>query len=125
MPSGWTALHVVALADRLADTVGAIENAARTTAPRAEVRLSGCGRWERSGSFWGARASRDRGDHDRVRHRIAAIGVAPSSLAERRSSGRPWTRGADRAGILRLMRALRDEFDPRRVLNPGRYVGGL
>jgi FAD/FMN-containing dehydrogenase len=24
-----------------------------------------------------------------------------------------------------LMRRLREEFDPRRVLNPGRFVGGL
>jgi FAD/FMN-containing dehydrogenase len=28
-------------------------------------------------------------------------------------------------GAFALMRALRDEFDRGRVLNPGRYVGGL
>jgi FAD/FMN-containing dehydrogenase len=29
------------------------------------------------------------------------------------------------AGSLALMRGLKDAFDPRRVLNPGRFVGGL
>ena len=35
----------------------------------------------------------------------------------------PW--GPIEARPLALMRALRDEFDPKRVLNPGRFVGGL
>ena len=35
----------------------------------------------------------------------------------------PW--GPVEPGPMALMRALRDEFDPRRVLNPGRFVGGL
>src|SRR5262249_2560849 len=35
----------------------------------------------------------------------------------------PW--GPADPGALALMRGLKDEFDPRRVLNPGRFVGGL
>jgi glycolate oxidase FAD binding subunit len=35
----------------------------------------------------------------------------------------PW--GPVAPGAMALMRALRDEFDPHRVLNPGRFVGGL
>ncbi|MBI2491411.1 MAG: FAD-binding oxidoreductase, partial [Candidatus Rokubacteria bacterium] len=35
----------------------------------------------------------------------------------------PW--GPVDAGPLALMRGLKDAFDPRRVLNPGRFVGGL
>ena len=35
----------------------------------------------------------------------------------------PW--GPVDAGALALMRGLKDEFDPHRVLNPGRFVGGL
>jgi glycolate oxidase FAD binding subunit len=35
----------------------------------------------------------------------------------------PW--GPVEPGPLALMRALKAEFDARRVLNPGRFVGGL
>ncbi|PYM14403.1 MAG: FAD-binding oxidoreductase [Candidatus Rokuibacteriota bacterium] len=35
----------------------------------------------------------------------------------------PW--GPTDPGALALMRGLKDEFDPHRVLNPGRFVGGL
>ncbi|HEY7541764.1 MAG TPA: FAD-binding oxidoreductase, partial [Methylomirabilota bacterium] len=41
-PPGSTALHVSALADRIAGTVGAIEEAFRVASPGAEVRLGGC-----------------------------------------------------------------------------------
>jgi glycolate oxidase FAD binding subunit len=35
----------------------------------------------------------------------------------------PW--GSVAAGALELMRTLKREFDPRRSLNPGRFVGGI
>ena len=74
-PPGWTALHVVSLADRLADTVGAIENTARTTAPRAEVRLSGCAALGTLRVLLGgASVAEIAAITTRVRHRIAAIG---------------------------------------------------
>jgi glycolate oxidase FAD binding subunit len=62
----------------------------------------------------------------RLRAWVAAVGgsvvVARGSVELRRAVD-PW--GAIEPGAFALMRALRDEFDPRRVLNPGRYVGGL
>src|SRR2546426_830309 len=38
-------------------------------------------------------------------------------------AGAPW--GRVEAGPFALMRAVKDEFDAKRVLNPGRFVGGL
>ena len=126
-PPGWTALHVVSLADRLADTAGVIETAARTMAPSSEVRLSGCAAL---GTFrvllGGAGVAETAAITTRVRHRIAAIGgsaVIARGTVELRKAVDPW--GPVEPGSFALMRALRDEFDPRRVLNPGRYVGGL
>jgi glycolate oxidase FAD binding subunit len=126
-PPGWTALHVVSLADRLADTIGAIEKAARTTASRAEVRLSGCAALGTLRVLLGgASVAEVAAIATRVRHHIAAIGgsaVVARGAAELRKAVDPW--GPIEPGSFALMRALRDEFDPRRVLNPGRYVGGL
>ncbi len=48
------------------------------------------------------------------------IQAGPAAL---RAAVDPW--GPVAAGTLALMRGLRDEFDPRGVLNPGRFVGGL
>ena len=48
--------------------------------------------------------------------------VTRAPLAVRRTVD-PW--GPIEPRPMALMRALRDEFDPRRVLNPGRFVGGL
>src|SRR5262249_11702929 len=124
---GGTALHVVSLADRLADTAGVIESAARAAAPRSEVRLSGCAAL---GTFrvllGGAGGAEVTAITNRARHRIAAIGgsaVIARGSAELRKAVDPW--GPIEPGSFALMRALRDEFDPGRVLNPGRYVGDL
>ena len=126
-PPGWTALHVVSLVDRLADTAGVIESAAQAAAPRSEVRLSGSAA---VGTFrvllGGAGVAEAVAITTRVRHRTAAIGgsvVIARGSAELRKAVDPW--GPVEPGSFALMRALRDEFDPRRVLNPGRYVGGL
>jgi glycolate oxidase FAD binding subunit len=63
---------------------------------------------------------------ERVRATVAELGghatLRRAPLEVRRAVD-PW--GPVEPGALGLMRALRDEFDPRRVLNPGRYVGGL
>ena len=62
----------------------------------------------------------------RVRARVAELGggvVVARGPAELRKTVDPW--GPVEAGAFALMRALRDEFDPRRVVNPGRFVGGL
>ncbi|HEV8585608.1 MAG TPA: FAD-binding oxidoreductase [Methylomirabilota bacterium] len=63
---------------------------------------------------------------ERLRATVARVdgGVvierAPRALRERLD---PW--GPVPAPALAVMRALKGEFDPRAVLNPGRYVGGL
>src|SRR4029434_9862456 len=120
-------LHVVALADRVADTVGATEKAARTTASRAEVRLSGCAALGTLRVLLGgASVAEVAGITTPVRHHTAAVAgsaVVARGAAELRKAVDPW--GPIEPGSFALMRALRDEFDPRRVLNPGRYVGGL
>jgi glycolate dehydrogenase FAD-binding subunit len=63
---------------------------------------------------------------ERVRGAVADLGghtiVRRAPPAVRRAVD-PW--GPIEPGPMALMRALRDEFDPRRVLNPGRFVGGL
>src|SRR4030095_6243000 len=116
----------------------------RTAAPRSEVRLSGCAAL---GTFrvllGGAGSAEIAAFTTRVRQRIAATGgsavivrgtaalrraVDPGGQGEagvsaRTRAVRRW--GPVEPGSFALMRALRDEFDPGRVLNPGRYVGGL
>ena len=63
---------------------------------------------------------------ERVREAVADLGghaiVRRAPLAVRQAVD-PW--GPIEPGPMALMRALRDEFDPGRVLNPGRFVGGL
>ena len=49
--------------------------------------------------------------------------VIARGSAELRKAVDPW--GPLEAGPFALMRALKDEFDAKRVLNPGRFVGGL
>ena len=62
----------------------------------------------------------------RVRAWVGDVGgsaVIARGPVELRRTVDPW--GPVEPGALGLMRALRNEFDPKRVLNPGRYVGGL
>jgi glycolate oxidase FAD binding subunit len=91
------------------------------------VRLSGCAAL---GTLRvvvsGATAAETAAVTKRVRALVAEVGgsvvIARGSIELRRSVD-PW--GPVEPQALALMRALRDEFDPGRVLNPGRYVGGL
>jgi glycolate oxidase FAD binding subunit len=120
-----TLLHVASLAHRLADTERAIAQGAASAGAR--VWIGGCAAL---GTF---RVRVDGGGvaelaalTTRLRARFAAhdgsvvIARGPAAL---RKAVDPWGPVEPRA--LALMRALRDEFDPRRVLNPGRFVGGL
>ena len=54
---------------------------------------------------------------------LAGSVVIVRGPAELRKTVDPW--GPVEAGPFALMRALKDEFDAKRVLNPGRFVGGL
>jgi glycolate oxidase FAD binding subunit len=125
-PPGWTVLHVTSLAGRLADTIDAIGDIVRT-ASGAAVRLNGCASLGTFRVLMGGASDADMAAVvTRVRAWIAEVGgsvvVARGSVELRRAVD-PW--GPVEPGALALMRALRDEFDPTRVLNPGRYVGGL
>src|SRR5439155_1285860 len=79
-----------------------------------------------SGSAGGASVAEMAAVTTRVRAWVGEIGgsaVIARGSVELRGTVDPW--GPVEPGALGLMRALRNEFDPRRVLNPGRYVGGL
>jgi glycolate oxidase FAD binding subunit len=49
--------------------------------------------------------------------------VVERGAAALRALADPW--GPVETPTLELMRGLKDEFDPQRTLNPGRFVGGL
>ena len=125
--AGSTALHVSALADRLAGTVGAIEEAFRVASPGAVVRLSGCAAL---GTLRvvveGSAVAEIAAVVSRLRALVDEVGgsvVVARGPVELRRAVDPW--GPVEPGAFALMRTLRAEFDPGRVLNPGRYVGGL
>ena len=126
-PPGSAVLQVAALSDRLAGTIGAIEDAFRIASPAAEVRLSGCAAL---GTLRvvvsGARVAETAAVTSRMRALVDEVGgsvVVARGPAELRRAVDAW--GPVEPGAFALMRALRDEFDAGRVLNPGRYVGGL
>jgi glycolate oxidase FAD binding subunit len=120
-------LHVASMAGRLADTERAIGEALRSTAPRAEARIGACAELgtfrvriaEASVAEMGALTTR-------LRAWVGAVGgsvVVARGPSELRRTVDAW--GPIDAGPLGLMRALKNSVDPKRVLNPGRFVGGL
>lgn len=121
--AGEVVVQVASLPSRLADTVHAIRAAgappvALVTGPAAlgvlRVALTGAD---------GPAAARLIGalrDFVATLRGHVTVHAAPAAL---RREVDPW--GPVDAGPLALMRALKEEFDARRVLNPGRYVGGL
>jgi glycolate oxidase FAD binding subunit len=124
---GATVLHVSSLADRLAGTVGAIEEAFGVASPGAEVCLTGCAPLGTlRATVIGAGVAETAAVTRRIRALVAEVGggvVIARGALELRQAVDPW--GPIEPGVFALMRALRDEFDRNRVLNPGRYVGGL
>lgn len=120
-------LKVVTLPAETADRLSLIEALATSVGLRAcvvaeagngvlHVRLTGnlpVDRW-------------DRGVIARLRERVAAEGgsvvveAAPRQLKERLDV---W--GPAEPGLLAVMKRLKAEFDPRGILNPGRFVGGI
>ena len=63
---------------------------------------------------------------ERLRARVAEVDgsvVVERGPREVREAVDPW--GPVTGGAVELMRAVKAEFDPRAVLNPGRFVGGL
>src|SRR5437867_4747705 len=120
-------LHVASLPSRLAETERAIGDAVRTAAPRGEVWISASAAL---GTFrvrvGNASAAETAVATTRLRARVIELAgsvVIVRGPAELRKTVDPW--GPVEAGPFALMRALKDEFDAKRVLNPGRFVGGL
>jgi glycolate oxidase FAD binding subunit len=120
-------LHVASLPSQLAETERAIGDVIRTAAPRGEVWISGCAGL---GTFrvrvGNASAAETAVATTRLRARVTELAgsvVIARGPAELRKAVDPW--GPVETGPFALMRALKDEFDAKRVLNPGRFVGGL
>src|SRR5262249_61208276 len=120
-------LQIATLADRLAGTIGAIEDAFGIVAPHADVRLTGCAAL---GTLRAVIAGATAGETAAVTARIRALvdEVGGSVVVARGPV--ELRRAVDPGGPIEPrapapMRARRDQFGPGRLLNPGRYVGGL
>jgi glycolate oxidase FAD binding subunit len=121
------ALHVSTPPSSLANTVSALQRALADLVPGERAVIAGCAALgtvdvllPESAVPMAARLV------ENVRGAVADLGghtiVRRAPLAVRRAID-PW--GPIEPRPMALMRALRDEFDPKRVLNPGRFVGGL
>ena len=126
-PESAAVLHVATLADRVAGTIGAIEDAFGIVSPHADVRLTGCAALGTLRAVVaGATVAEIAAVTARIRALVDEVGgsvLVARGPTELRRAIDSW--GTVEPQALALMRALRDEFDPGRVLNPGRYVGGL
>jgi len=121
---GAVVLHVRSLPSRLADTVSVIERA--LPSPERTALITGC-------AVLGTLRVAVTVDLDGARRLVESVrafagefggGVvvhrAPTAV---RAAIDPW--GPIAPDALALMRSLKQEFDARNVLNPGRFVGGL
>jgi glycolate oxidase FAD binding subunit len=120
-------LHVASLPSRLAETVRAIEGALAAAAPGEAAVVAGCAALGTLDVMLPASTPPTAARViERLREDLAPLGahaIVRRAPADVRRAIDPW--GPVEPGAMALMRALRDEFDPRRVLNPGRFVGGL
>jgi glycolate oxidase FAD binding subunit len=121
------ALHVSGLPSRLAGSVRTVERVLGDLAPGGTAVIAGCAPLGTLDVLLGESAVPIAAPLvERIRGAVAEIGghtmVRRAPPAVRRAVD-PW--GPVEPGPMALMRGLRDEFDPRRVLNPGRFVGGL
>ncbi|HET9488233.1 MAG TPA: FAD-binding oxidoreductase [Methylomirabilota bacterium] len=124
---GEVVLQLGVLPSRIADTLDAITAAHAEVNSGATPRVAGCAA---SGSLRLLLPGAGVEDAASVVTRLrAAVGGFDGSVVVQagpralRATVDPW--GAVAPAALELMRRLRDEFDPGRVLNPGRFVGGL
>ena len=121
------ALHVSSLPSQLAVTVRSVELALGDLLPGEQAVIAGCAALGTLDVLLPASAIPVAVRLiERVRDAVAKVGghaMLRRAPREIRRAIDPW--GPVDPGPLALMRALRDEFDPRRVLNPGRFVGGL
>ncbi|HSE92415.1 MAG TPA: FAD-binding oxidoreductase [Methylomirabilota bacterium] len=120
-------LMVSSPASRLRETLGAIEARHGALTAGADPMVSGCA------ALGALRVTLTGGDAGEVAALVEGLRgdlgphgggvVVQAARAGLRAQVDPW--GPIDPGALGLMKALKDEFDPTRVLNPGRFVGGL
>jgi glycolate oxidase FAD binding subunit len=120
-------LRVASLASHLAETVQGIEDSVGRMAPSAAVAVSGCAPLGvLRAHILGADARQGAALVARLREVVAPVGGtvvverAPGALREVID---PW--GPVAPDAFALMRAVKRQFDPDGILNPGRFVGGL
>jgi len=124
---GEVVLQVGVLPSRIAETLEAIAAGQVDLRSGATPMVTGCAA---SGSIRVVLTGADVEDaaafvthlRDAVRGFDGSV-VVQAGPRELRTTLDPW--GVVEPAAFELMRRLRDEFDPRRVLNPGRFVGGL
>jgi len=124
---GEVVLQVGVLPSRIAETLEAIAAGQADLRSGATPMVTGCAA---SGSIRVVLTGADMEDaaafvthlRDAVRGFDGSV-VVQAGPRELRTALDPW--GPVEPTAFELMRRLRDEFDPRRVLNPGRFVGGL
>jgi glycolate oxidase FAD binding subunit len=121
------ALHVSSLPSQLAVTVRSVKLVLGDLLPGEQAVIAGCAALGTLDVLLPASAIPVAVRLiERVRDSVANVGghaMLRRAPREIRRAIDPW--GPVDPGPLALMRALRDEFDPLRVLNPGRFVGGL
>jgi glycolate oxidase FAD binding subunit len=124
---GEVVLQVGVLPSRIAETLEAIAAGQTDLRSGATPMVTGCAA---SGSIRVVLTGADVEDaaafvthlRDAVRGFDGSV-VVQAGSRELRTALDPW--GPVEPAAFELMRRLRDEFDPRRLLNPGRFVGGL
>ena len=126
-PDDGVRLAVGTLASKLAETAGEIAQAIGDECAGARPTITACAALGSLRAWCPETDPRRVGAVvERLRQFVAPVGgsvVIRKAPAAVRAAVDPW--GPIEAGPLALMRRLKDEFDPKRVLNPGRFVGGL
>jgi glycolate oxidase FAD binding subunit len=124
---GEVVLHVGTLPSRIAETLDAVSRGQADLRSGAAPMVAGCAA---SGSLRVILTGADVEDAAAfIGHLREAVGgfdgtvVVQAGPRELRTTLDPW--GSVEPAAFAVMQRLRDEFDPRRVLNPGRFVGGL
>jgi glycolate oxidase FAD binding subunit len=121
------ALRVTTRASHLAATARGIESALARVAPAATVAVSGCAPLGVLRALVdGATPAEGAALVSRLREAVAPVDgavVVERAPAALRTAVDPW--GPVPAAALDLMVAIKRQFDPRGILNAGRFVGGL
>jgi len=120
-------LHVASPPSRLAATVRVVERGLAALAPGESAVVAGCAALGTLEVMLpAATAPIAPRLIDGLRESLATLdghAIVRRAPVEVRRRVDPW--GPVEPGVMALMKGLRDEFDPRRVLNPGRFVDGL